>query len=156
MSKIDLNVLFKKMQKDDKKEVLEFHIISDEVPHSTELIELAGNIAVLEINEEDKLTAEFKKIQRDSKKTVLQFEVKGDNEEKLIKLYKLAGRHVDLSLEPSQMTIDEFYDEDKEPGIEYNVNGDGTVEVAQGQMNIDDIPTGEENEINWDDEELLN
>lgn len=155
---IELDVLFKKMQKDDKKEVLEFHVIDDEVPHSTELIEMAGGIAVLEIDENEKLTAEFKKIQRDSKKTVLQFEVKGDNEDKIIKLYKLAGSHVKLALEPSQMSIDEFYDGDDDPGLEYNVDNDGTVQVAKGQLGMDDIPIGEDenDEESEDEDDLLN
>lgn len=156
MSKIELDVLFKKMQKDDKKEVLEFHIIDDEVPHSTQLIQMAGTMSVITIEEHENLTAEFKKIQRDSKKTVLQFETKGDNEEKLIKLYKLAGSYVKLELEASQMSIDEFYHEDQDPGLEYNIDDGGVVEVAQGQLSADDIPFGEPDEVNADDDELLN
>lgn len=155
MTKIELDVLFKKMQKDDKKEVLEFHIIDDEIPHSNELIQMAGGMTVLTIGEHESLTAEFKKIQRDSKKTVLQFETKGDNEEKLIKLYKLAGSYVKLNLEPSQMTIDEFYEGDKDPGIEYNVDEGGTVEVVKGQMSLGDIPAGEPDEVAADDDDLL-
>lgn len=145
MSKIELDVLFKKMQKDDKKEVLEFHIIDDEVPHSSQLIEMAGGIAVLEIDENEKLTAEFKKIQRDSKKTVLQFEVKGDNEDKIIELYKLAGSHVILNLEASQMTIDEFYDEDQHEGLDYDIDSGGVVEI-KGQSTIFDEQENEDNE----------
>lgn len=156
MSDIILDVLFKKMQKDDKKEVIEFHIIDDEVPHSNELISMAGSMAVLTIGEHEDLTAEFKKIQRDSKKTVLQFETKGDNEDKVIKLYKLAGSYVTLKLQPSQMSIDEFYNEDDhELGLEYKVDPSGVVEVAKGQMSTDDIPIGEPDEVNADDEELL-
>lgn len=34
MTNVKLNVLFKKMQKDDKKEVLMFHVLSDELPHA--------------------------------------------------------------------------------------------------------------------------
>lgn len=148
MAKIELDVLFKKLQKDDKKEILEFHIIDDEVPHATELIEMAGNMAALEIGEHEKLNAEFKKIQRDSKKTVLQFEPKGDNQDKLIKLYKVAGSHVKLTLEASQMSIEDF--EDKDPGLSYNVNKDGTVDVHENQMSIDEVAA----EIDEDD--LLN
>lgn len=159
MSKIELDVLFKKMQKDDKKEVLEFHIIDDEVPHSNELIQMAGSMTVLTIGEHENLTAEFKKIQRDSKKTVLQFETKGDNEEKLIKLYKLAGSHVKLELEPSQMSIDEFYDADEQDrGLEYTVEHSGPVVVAKGQLSTDDIPIGvdDEEDHTEDEDDLLN
>lgn len=86
MSKIELSVLFKKMQKDDKKEVLEFHVQSDELPNANELVTMAGNMATVEIHGSDvgKITAEFKSIQRDSKKTALKFEVKGDSEDKII------------------------------------------------------------------------
>src|SRR5690625_2616023 len=99
MSKVELNVLLKKIQKDDKKSVIEFHILNDEVPFANELIHLAGGLAILKVNDNEKISAEFKKIQRDSKKAVLQFEVKGDNDEEIIDLYKVAGNHVDLELE---------------------------------------------------------
>jgi hypothetical protein len=153
MSKIELDVLFKKMQKDDKKEVLEFHILGDEVPYKSELIGMAGGIAMLEIGNV-KISAEFKSIQRDSKKVALKFEAKGDSDDELIKLYSRAGYNVKLLLEQSQMSIDEFHEESGDPGIEYNVNGDGTVEVSQGQMGMDDIPVGED-DSNTEDE-LLN
>lgn len=154
MSKIELDVLFKKLQKDDKKEVLEFHIKGDEIPYKSELISMAGGIAVLEIDDV-KISAEFKSIQRDSKKVALKFEVKGDTTEKITKLYPRAGFNVKLFLEPSQMSIEEFYEGATDPGLEYNVNNDGTVDVAKDQMSLDDIPFGEDEEINEDDEDLL-
>lgn len=138
MSKVELNVLFKKIQKDDKKEVLEFHILGDEPEYQSELIGMAGGIAVLEI-EDIKLSAEFKNIQRDSKKIVLKFEVKGDSGDEIIKLYPKAGFNVNLSLEASQMSLEEFYDGDDHEGIEYNVDEGGTVTVADGQLNMDDV-----------------
>ncbi|WP_242694655.1 hypothetical protein [Pseudogracilibacillus auburnensis] len=157
MSKIELDVLFKKMQKDDKKEVLEFHILGDEIPYKSELISMAGAIAIINI-EDIKLSAEFKSIQRDSKKVVLKFEAKGDSEDEIIKLYPKAGFNVKLFLKPSQMSIDEFYEGEQDPGLEYNVNNDGTVEVSQGQMDMNDIPVGEdEPESETEDEDdLLN
>ena len=144
MSKTELNVLFKKIQKDDKKEVLEFHVQGDELPHSQELVHLAGSIVSLEIekSEAGKFNAEFKKIQRDSKKTVLLFNVKGDSDEKIIKLYPFAGRSIDLLLEPSQMSIDEF--NEPHEGIQYSVNQDGTAAVSPDQLSIDDVPEDEE------------
>lgn len=145
MTNIELHVLFKKIQKDDKKEVLEFHILSDEIPHKSELIGMAGGIAVLQVEDHEKLTAEFKSIQRDSKKAALKFEAKGDNDDKIVKLYKLAGTNVKIFLEQSRMSIDDFYDEDQHEGIEYNLNQDGTVEVAHGQLSIDEVDV-EENE----------
>lgn len=49
MTKIQLNVLFKKMQKDDKKEVLMFHVLSDELPHADELLKMPGTIVHLTV-----------------------------------------------------------------------------------------------------------
>lgn len=139
--KTELNVLFKKIQKDDKKEVLEFHVQGDELPNSQELIEMAGNIVVFEIkgNEAGKINAEYKSIQRDSKKTALKFNIKGDSEDKVIKLYKQAGSNVTLFIEPSQMSIDEFYgDDDYEENVN-NANKEDSVQVNEGQLSLDEI-----------------
>lgn len=146
LGEIQLDVLFKKIQKDDKKEILEFHVLGDEVQHKTELISMAGGIAILGIGD-IKLTAEFKSIQRDSKKVALKFEAKGDSEEKTIKLYPKAGFNVKLSLEPSQMSIEEFEDGEDHEGIEYSVKGDGSVEVADGQLNMDEIVEKNEDDL---------
>ncbi|HDR7391251.1 TPA: hypothetical protein QCX13_004608 [Bacillus toyonensis] len=142
MTKIQLNVLFKKMQKDDKKEVLMFHVLSDELPHADELLKMPGTIVHLTVEKSDveAIGAEFVSIQRDSKKTVLKFNVKGDTKDKINKLYPFAGENVSIILEPSQMSIDEFYEESHE-GVEYNVNSDGTTEVAPGQLKIVDEET---------------
>ena len=143
MTKIKLNVLFKKMQKDDKKEVLMFHVVSDELPHADELLKLPGTITLITVEESetDPIGAEFASIQRDDKKTVLKFNVKRDTDGKLPKLYPFAGGNVTLSLEPSQMTIDEFY-EDHE-GVGYSVDQNGSVSVPEGQISIDDSPEEE-------------
>lgn len=85
----------------------------------------------------NQIGAEFASIQRDSKKTALKFNVKGDKKDKINKLYPFAGENVSIILEPSQMSIDEFYEEPHE-GVEYNVNPDGTTEVASGQLKIVD------------------
>jgi hypothetical protein len=141
MAKTELNVLFKKIQKDDKKEVLEFHVQGDELPHSEELVKMAGSIVVLEVDESEatSFNVEFKSIQRDSKKTTLKFNVKDDSDEKIIKLYPLAGSIVTIFLEPSQMSADEFYEDDERDGVEYKVNSDGTAEVVPNQMSLDDV-----------------
>ena len=138
MTKIKLNVLFKKMQKDDKKEVLMFHVVSDELPHADELLKLPGTITLITVEESETepIGAEFASIQRDDKKTVLKFNVKRDTDGKLPKLYPFAGGNVTLSLEPSQMTIDEFY-EDHE-GVEYSVDQNGSVSVPEGQIDMDE------------------
>lgn len=151
--KVELNVLFKKIQKDDKKEVLEFHVQGDELPSAKELIDMAGNMTVIEIEgcEAGKIPAEFKSLQRDSKKTALKFNVKGDSDGKVIKLYKHAGTNVALLLEPSQMTIDEFYEDDDHEGIEYTVDQNGNVEVPENQISFDDVDELDE----VDDDDIL-
>jgi hypothetical protein len=132
MTNIQLNVLFKKMQKDDKKEVLMFHVMSDELPHADELLKMPGTIAVLKIEEEIGVGAEFVSIQRDNKKTVLKFNVKRDAKD-VSKLYKYAGSNVDLTLQPSQMSIDEFYEE----SINEEEDGEGE-ETSDNQMTIEE------------------
>lgn len=145
MTAIQLDVLFKKIQKDDKKEILEFHILGDEIEHKSELISMAGGVVIMGIGDV-KLSAEFKSVQRDSKKATLKMEVKGDSEDKIIKLYPKAGFNVKLDLEPSQMSLEDFHEEHE--GIEYQVNNDGTVAVPAGQMTMDEVPNqgGQNNE----------
>lgn len=76
-------------------------------------------------------------IQRDSKKTSIKFAIKGDSEKKARELYKYAGRNVNLSIQTSQMSIEEFY-EDHE-GLEYEVDETGNVEVSEDQLSINEI-----------------
>ncbi|PGE86637.1 hypothetical protein COM55_07710 [Bacillus pseudomycoides] len=139
MTNVKLNVLFKKMQKDDKKEVLMFHVVSDELPHADELLKMPGTIVLLSVEESEgePIGAEFVSIQRDSKKTVIKLNVKGDTKDKINKLYPFAGENVVIILEPSQMSIDEFYEEPHQ-GMEYSVNSDGTADIVPGQLSIDD------------------
>lgn len=121
MSKTNLNVFFKMMQKDDKKEVLKFEIKGTENEAAeNKLFELTGNIVLFEIEgcNAGEVPAEFVNMQRDSKKTVMKFAIKGDSGKKAQELYNFAGRNVNLSVQPSQMSIDEFYDEDREDADE--------------------------------------
>ncbi|MFB6800434.1 hypothetical protein ACFCVU_04320 [Peribacillus butanolivorans] len=149
MTNTKLNVLFKKMQKDDKKEVLEFHVQGNELPNTQELVGLAGSIVILNVDESDAGTfnAEFVSIQKDSKKTTLKFNIKGDSDDKVIQLYPHAGRSVILFMEPSQMSVDDFYDEDEHEGIEYKINKDGTASVSPNQMSIDDMDQEEKSGV---------
>ncbi len=64
----------------------------------------------MEKSKAEPIGAEFVSIQRDSKKTVLKFIVKGDTKDKINKLYPFADENVSITLEPSQMSIDEFYE----------------------------------------------
>ncbi|CAM3879165.1 hypothetical protein COLU111180_12190 [Cohnella lubricantis] len=143
MSKTTLNVLFKKMQKDDKKEVLVFQVNGDELESAQTLVELAGGIVTMDIEGCDagEIMAEFASLQRDSKKTALKFHIKGDSEEKAIPLYRFAGRNVTLNLQASQMSIDYYYGDDPREGVEYTVDGDGAVRVNDDpdQVTIDGV-----------------
>lgn len=105
---LNLPVLFKKIQKDDKKEVLHFQVNGDFSQYAAQVIELAGEIVVFKIGEGNEYTAEFHTLQVDSKKSILKFNVKGDASA----LYAAAGTNVTLSLNPAQMTVEEFYGED--------------------------------------------
>jgi hypothetical protein len=144
MSKVELNVLFKKVQKDDKKEVLLFHVQGDELPQADELLKMPGSIAMITVEESQagELGAEFVSIQRDDKKTVLKFHVKRDTEGKVNKFYPFAGSNVTITLQQSQMSIEEFYEDN--PGIEYQVDENGNVEVPKDQLSIDDVEDQEE------------
>lgn len=148
MSATELNVFFKMQQKDDKKEILKFEIKgNDGETASNELYALAGSIIIFVIEgcRAGETTAEFMNIQRDSKKTTMKFAIKGDSEEKAQELYKFAGRNVKLIVQPSQMSIEEFYgDEDDHEGIEYKVGKDGTVLVDKDQLTIDEMEMEEE------------
>lgn len=139
---IKLNVLFKKMQKDDKKEVLVFEVKGDELSEAQSLVEMAGTIVILQAsagsNETSEIQAEYASLQRDSKKTSLKFNIKGDNEKASSEYYKLAGMNVNLTMQASQMSIDEFYDDDHE-GVQYKINQDGTVDVDPNQMTMDEV-----------------
>lgn len=110
-SDIRINVLFKKMQKDDKKEILMFHILTDEVKFAPELLRLTGKMTILTLSVEDKtydaIQAEFVNIQRDSKKTVLKFNVATEDEERVNAIYPAAGTTIDLLIQPQQLTIED-------------------------------------------------
>lgn len=110
-SDIQINVLFKKMQKDDKKEILMFHILSDETKYAAELLKLTGKMTILTVTadqqEYEPIQAQFMNLQRDSKKTVLKFNVETEDEERVNAIYPAAGTNIDLLIQPQQLTIDD-------------------------------------------------
>jgi hypothetical protein len=156
MSKTELNVFFKMQQKDDKKEVLKFEIKGQEDgdDSTSSLYSLAGSIILFEIEgcAAGETSAELMNIQRDSKKITMKFAIKGDSEKKAQELYKYAGRNVNLSIQQSQMSIEEFYEGPE--GIEYQVDGNGNVEVSKDQMSIDDVDKEEKEEGPSEEKEL--
>lgn len=136
---VELDVLFKKIQKDDKKEVLLFHVQGDELPHAEELLKMPGSIVMLDVEESGggEIGTEFVSIQRDNKKTVLKFNIMRDVEGKVNKLYPFAGSDVVIKLQPSQMSIEEFREQHE--GIEYTIDADGNVSVPDGQLDLEDV-----------------
>lgn len=132
---IQISVLFKKMQKDDKKEVLMFHILSDETKHAADLLRLTGKMTILTISDDEgpyePIQAEFVNLQRDNKKTVLKFNVATEDVDRVNAIYPAAGTNISLLIQPQQMSIDDL--EDEHEGIEYEVGSDGTVEINSNQ-----------------------
>jgi hypothetical protein len=147
MAKVELNVLFKKQQKDDKKEVLEFHYLGESIPNIQDLIAMSGKVTVLQVAGLEKFTAHFKSIQFDDKKNVLKFNVTGDSDEKTLAIYPKAGQNTQLVLESAQMDASDIvYDDEDQKGIRYAVDKNGNVqleqeqeEAIQGQLTLDEI-----------------
>ncbi|MGG2113993.1 hypothetical protein ABFY60_26790 [Lysinibacillus pakistanensis] len=132
---IQINVLFKKMQKDDKKEVLVFHILTDETKHAADLLKLTGKMTILTISDDEgpyePIQAEFVNLQRDNKKTVLKFNVATEDVDRVNAIYPAAGTNISLLIQPQQMSMDDL--EDEHEGNPYEVNNDGTVKVNSDQ-----------------------
>ncbi|MDT2260601.1 hypothetical protein P7H06_15350 [Paenibacillus larvae] len=99
----EINVLFKSMQRDDKKEVLKFELkgkqndgqCSKACRDGRDHCHLQPSRAKSKRSPLNSMN-----IQRDSKKTVIKLALKGDSEEKALELYKRAGRNVPLTLKP--------------------------------------------------------
>lgn len=132
---IQISVLFKKMQKDDKKEVLMFHILTDETKHAADLLRLTGKMTILTISDDEgpyePIQAEFVNLQRDNKKTVLKFNVATEDVDRVNAIYPAAGTNISLLIQPQQMSIDDI--EHEHEGVSYEVGSDGTVEVNSSQ-----------------------
>lgn len=136
---------FNKQTKDSKKELVQFYVKGED-EKKQELNQMTREVVELQIDGVDqKLTCEFSKTTKDSKKTVLEFIVKGDtSSDQSYNFYKMAGSDVSLHIVESQMSIDEFYEEDQHEGVKYNVDKDGTANVVPDQMSLDDVENEEE------------
>ncbi|CAH0259619.1 hypothetical protein SRABI96_03387 [Peribacillus sp. Bi96] len=115
------------------------HAQGDELPHANELLKMPGSITKLNVEESGagEIGAEFISIQRDNKKTVLKFSYYRDVDGKVNKLYSHAGANVSITLQPSQMSIEEFYEEPHE-SVEDRVNPDGTENIPNDQIEMDE------------------
>lgn len=128
---------FNKQTKDSKKELIQFYVKGED-EKKQELSQMTREVVELQIEGvEEKLTCEFSKTTKDGKKTTLEFIVKGDTSaEQSFNFYKKAGTEVTLHIVESQMSIEEF--NDAHEGMEYTVEKDGSVKVADGQLTLDE------------------
>lgn len=152
MTKTTLNVLFKKIQKDDKKEVLKFEYKGKDKEESDKGVQapvslygLSGEMVNLKVGETSWVTAEFSSLNKDSKKVTLDFALKGDSEDKALELYKVAGYNVQITIEPSQADLTEELpaakDEKPHQGIDYEV--DLTTGQATAKSKLEEQPKKE-------------
>lgn len=149
MPTIKLDVLFKKHQKDDKKEVLEMHILDDGIKNEGELLAMAGKMVVLQVNDIQEIPVEFKGHQKDSKKTVMKFQVRGNFEEATTQIYLASGKHATVYLAESQLSIEDVM-EAEEDGDDLDTFG--AIAIDDGQMTIEEV---EPEEVNFDDPQSL-
>lgn len=139
MAKTELNVLFKKMQRDDKKDVLKFEYKNKDDDEKIKLpqaiYELVGEMVNIELEgvECDPVSAELKSANADGKKIVLDLSLRGDSANKAADLFLKAGTDVKLFIEPSQTSLEDFNNQKEDPheGLEYNVDLAGSVDVKK-------------------------
>ncbi|MEH7157527.1 hypothetical protein [Neobacillus drentensis] len=148
---------FNKQTKDSKKELIQFYVKGED-EKKPEINQMTREVVELQIEGvEQSLTCEFSKTSKDSKKTVLEFIVKGDTSaDQSYNFYRKAGSDVTLSIIESQMSLEEFYDDEHE-GISYTVEKDGTASVSPNQMTLEDVAEEEVVEVTTaaDDDDLL-
>jgi len=138
---ITIKAHFNKQTKDSRKELVQFYV-KGEGEHLPELNDLVREVVELTIEGIDPLTAEFVKKSQDAKKTVLDFIVNGGASNRhSYEFYRLAGTDVELTITESQMDIDEFREQQEayREGVRGKINKDGTVEVDENQMSIEDV-----------------
>ena len=171
MAKTELMVLFKKMQRDDKKDVLKFEYrggkdsAESEEPKKINIPQsvyaLVGEMVNIEVEgcKSGPITAELQKANKDSKKVVLDLALRGDSEEKALDLYRKAGQNVKLFIEPSQSSLleNESKPKNDHEGIEYAVALDGSVDLKKEEALPEVAAVVEDvKEEDWDEEEADN
>ncbi|QGQ97007.1 hypothetical protein EHS13_20020 [Paenibacillus psychroresistens] len=144
MSAVIVNIEFTEMKK-NKKESLKFTLKGDDSQGiGKRLYDLAGSIVHMEIKDcaVGKFPAEFVDIKKSAKGVVANFLLKGDlSDEKSGQIYSHSGgTAVELTLESSQMSIEDFHDpetewvetegDEKQAGLEVKVDASGTVELV--------------------------
>jgi FtsZ-binding cell division protein ZapB len=143
MSTVTISATFNKQTKDSKKELVQFHVKGQD-EHKPELNLMCREAVELRLEGIDQvLTAKFEKKSQDSSKTVLDFILMGNpSTSNSFEFYRKSGQDVILTITESQMSIDEL--KEAHEGIKYTQNSDGTVDVDQNQLSMDDEITADE------------
>lgn len=107
--KVQIKANFNKIQKDSKKELVQFYVKGDDEKRP-ELNAMTREVVILSIEGlEVELKAAFNKSSKDAKKTIIDFEVKGDSSAaQTFEFYKKAGTDVVLTIAAAQMSMEEF------------------------------------------------
>lgn len=81
-------------------------------------------------------------------KDVIKLEIRGElTDEQIVKLHKLKRNDVIVTLESGQMDLEDYEDDHEGmqyEGMQYTVNQDGTVDVEQGQMTLEEAAAAAE------------
>ncbi len=93
-----------------------------------------------------KVATSFTKFNTNKKnETILEFTVRGElTDEQIVRLHRLKaeGKGV-IEIYSSQVTTDEYEDQEEHRGIEYQRNPDGTVDVDPNQITLDEAANDE-------------
>lgn len=144
MSAVIVNIEFTEMKK-NKKESLKFTLKGDDSQCiGKRLYDLAGSIVHMEITDclVGKFPAEFVDIKKSAKGVVANFLLKGDlTDMQSGAIYSHSGgNNVELTIESSQMSIEDFHSgedweetegDEQQDGLEVKVAPDGTVELIE-------------------------
>jgi hypothetical protein len=141
MSIVTTNIEFTEMKK-NKKESLKFSLKGDDSNGTgKQLYDMAGSIVHMEIKgcAVGKFPAEFVDIKKSAKGVVVNFLLKGDlSDTQSGWIYAYSGKNVELLLEETQMSIEDFHGEDHE-GIKYTSDSDGTINVDKDQLDMEEV-----------------
>ncbi|WP_028562309.1 hypothetical protein [Paenibacillus pinihumi] len=155
---ITIKAHFNKQVRDSKKELVQFYVKGED-ENSQALNNLVREIVEVSVNGLDSLTAHFIKKSQDAKKTVLDFVINGGASNKhSYEFYKLAGTDIELSIELSDVEPEEFEERQEKyrEGLKGKINQDGTVDVDENQMTLDEVDgdpmAGVEEELPFEDD----
>lgn len=148
--RVQTSIEFTEMKK-NKKESLKFTLKGDDSKGiGKQLYDMAGSIVHLNIKDcaIGAFPAEFVDIKKSAKGVVANFLLKGDlTDAQAGSIYSHSNKNVELTVEESQMTIEDFRDGDEDrEGVRGNVNPDGTIDLDNEeddeQVTIDEVMQG--------------